>query len=290
MNWFKDKKNLPIIIVAAVVIVVGATVGILFATGVLPPQSQTASTPAPATAAPGAPAAPGTPGAPAVPGAPAAPVGATAGPTPGSAATPPSPGPANPANPAGASRMSPGKGQPLSAKAGAKTGPKVAGAPGTGTPATVPPGVQIAETPDPFVLPSSTAKTLQQLRQEAQEAAVTPTLPILPDPFISTFHQQATSTTTGTTDQNGIPPPPPGPQDAGPNMRMAGVLYGNGIWALLETDGKTEEVQPGDTTDEGKVVSIEPNSMILMTSDNRLIKVSLSANPTGDQSANNGGM
>jgi hypothetical protein len=148
------------------------------------------------------------------------------------------------------------------------------------------PALAIAATPDPFRLPGSPAKSIGELRQEAS-VPLPERLPLLPDPFISNVH---TPSTTNPVQPNEplTPPPSEGPVDAGSNMRMAGVLYGNGIWALLEIDGNTKEVQPGDSTDEGKVISIEPNSMILRTSDNRLIKVPLSSTPTGSQSASYG--
>jgi len=196
----------------------------------------------------------------------------------------PTPPPVAPAPPATVKPVVAAKPTAPPVKPGAVVAKKPAAA---GKPAAATPSADLASTPDPFQLPGSKDISIAQARQNALTQVVQ-TLPPIPDPYISNYHDNGTRTDTGA---GGSPPPIAGPEDAGSNMRMAGVLYGNGIYALLETDGKTQSVQPGDTTDEGKVISIEPNAMILRTADNRLIKVSLSANPTGDQSAGyNSGM
>jgi len=65
---------------------------------------------------------------------------------------------------------------------------------------------------------------------------------------------------------------------------MAGVLFGDGVYAILETNGKTEAVQPGDTVEGGKVISIEADGLTIKTDDDRTIHVPLSSTPTGGSS------
>jgi hypothetical protein len=53
------------------------------------------------------------------------------------------------------------------------------------------------------------------------------------------------------------------------------------VYAILETNGKAEAVQPGDTVEGGKVVSIAADGLTIKTDDDRLIHVPLSAVSTG---------
>ncbi len=74
------------------------------------------------------------------------------------------------------------------------------------------------------------------------------------------------------------------------SMRMSGVVTSdNSIKALLERNGVSTQVQPGDTVDGSKVISIQADGLTLRTSDNRLLRVPLSGTPTGGNSPYSGG-
>ncbi len=68
------------------------------------------------------------------------------------------------------------------------------------------------------------------------------------------------------------PPPPPPPADTPqPPRRMAGVLVGSKIYAIIETNGESEIVQPGDTLKDRLAVveRIERDRVVLKTKDPR---------------------
>lgn len=78
--------------------------------------------------------------------------------------------------------------------------------------------------------------------------------------------------------------------DVSSTMRMSGVITSDtSIKALLESNGVSTQVQPGDTVDGGKVLSIQPDGLILRTADSRLVRVPLSGTPTGGNSPYGGG-
>jgi len=63
---------------------------------------------------------------------------------------------------------------------------------------------------------------------------------------------------------------------------MSGVIFtDNAIKAVLETNGVSQQVQPGDAVDGGRVISIQADGLVLRTSDNRLLRVPLSGASTG---------
>jgi len=150
---------------------------------------------------------------------------------------------------------------------GAPAVPGAPGAPGTTAP------LDVANGPDPFKVP-------QPLPDKSLQTATTrgvSSLPQIPSPFLSTWQ----------------PPKPPAPPVA-PNpvastssllagRRMAGVLYGNGVYAILETNGKSQAVQPGDTVDGGKIISIEADGITLKTLDDKVIKIPMSSSTTPSQ-------
>jgi len=56
-----------------------------------------------------------------------------------------------------------------------------------------------------------------------------------------------------------------------PQRRMAGLLYNKRLYAILETDGESQVVKPGDLTSDGKarVEVIEPDRIVLKTLDEK---------------------
>lgn len=48
-----------------------------------------------------------------------------------------------------------------------------------------------------------------------------------------------------------------------PNMRVAGILSGNGVYALIDGPGVQQVVKPGDLVGEYRVESINPDSVTL---------------------------
>lgn len=233
MDWLKDKKNQPIIIAVAIVIILGvAFCGWWFF--VRQPSSPSESTDMQAQAPPPDAPPPGSqPGAPANPGQPAAvgPPGAT---------VPAAPLPAG--QPGAPSGM---PGQPSAA------------------PASQVASVNPMETwrADPF-LPIG-YKPPKQVR-------VVP--PIRDFPFEKLFQHKRKPTKERETAE--IPQP---------SRRMAGILLGDRVYAIIETNGVTQVVQPGDyTTDRLAVVQrIEPDKVVLKTVDEkpRYVTVRMAASP-----------
>jgi len=68
-----------------------------------------------------------------------------------------------------------------------------------------------------------------------------------------------------------------------PSRRMAGILLGDRVYAIIETNGIAQVVQPGDyTTDRLAVVErIEPGKVVLKTVDEkpRYVAVRMAASP-----------
>ena len=240
MDWLKDKKNQPIIIAVAIVIILGVAFcgWWFFVRQPSQPSESTgtqAQTPPPDSAPTGAQSA-----------APANPEQPAAGTPPGAA---PPPGATAPTASAPA-------GQP-----GAPTGtPAQAGAAQPSQVASVKP----METwrADPF-LPIG-YKPPKQVR-------VVP--PIRDFPFEKLFQHQRKPTKAHQT-----------AEIQQPSRRMAGILLGDRVYAIIETNGVTQVVQPGDyTTDRLAIVQkIEPDKVVLKTVDEkpRYVTVRMAASPT----------
>lgn len=60
-----------------------------------------------------------------------------------------------------------------------------------------------------------------------------------------------------------------------PNQRVSGVLYSNGIYAILETNGNSEAVRPGQAVEGGRVISIQSDGLTLLTDNKQTVKVPL---------------
>ncbi|MGO8672105.1 MAG: hypothetical protein ACLQVD_12150 [Capsulimonadaceae bacterium] len=158
-------------------------------------------------------------------------------------------------------------------KTPAKATPKVAAKPASSSTtsgervantASVSPLAQIESGPDPFRLPNSPPKP-----PRIHPQPVVP-LPDIPDDLVATWRDVAP------------PPPPPdtfkqvnaNASDNGVHQ-MQGVLFGNGVYAILATNGKAEAVQPGDTVEGGTVVSISADGLVLKRDDGSLVPIPL---------------
>jgi hypothetical protein len=264
MNWFKDKNNLPKVIAIFVAIAVMVVVAILLVPKMsAPPTADTSTSVAtpPATVAPLVSSAPP----------------ATESTTTVSPAAAPAGSLRNPMFRAGAGRVGARGKRPYAGRAQqtavagatpAASDTKTASAAGANVD-------DVAKTPDPFRLPP-----IQGAPTQVRTASE---LPPVPNIMLTNWRPPA-------------PPKPapvqlPGgasPADAGPR-RMAGVLFGDGVFAILETSGQDQAVQPGDTVDGGKVVSIEADHLTIKTDDDRMISVPLSSTPTASQGPANYG-
>ncbi|UCH34217.1 MAG: hypothetical protein JSV65_17030 [Armatimonadota bacterium] len=86
--------------------------------------------------------------------------------------------------------------------------------------------------------------------------------------------------------QVGIPPviaqlPPEAvPRPPEERRRMAGVLWNDRVYAIIETENTVAVVQPGDTVDGGTVRSISPEALMLATTGGQEVEVPL-RNRTG---------
>lgn len=259
MNLLQDKKKLGLVIGIASVVVLAAVGFLLYYFGVFGQQQTAQTTPAPISPPPTVSAARVAPGVPHGPGA----IG-LAGHKPNSALA---------AKTAQAKKMAAAK------AASAAAAKKQALAKASGKPS--PAGKQVASdqpnpatVPDPFKLPKVPEPPVQQA-----PADWIPGVGQVPSPILTNYRNTSTN----------IKPPPsaPTPEPTSAGRRMAGVLFGNGVYAILETNGKTESVQPGDTVEGGKVISIEADGLTIKTDDDRMIKVPLSANDP-DQSTTSG--
>lgn len=74
-----------------------------------------------------------------------------------------------------------------------------------------------------------------------------------------------------------------------PNQRVSGVLYSNGIYAILETNGNSESVRPGQAVEGGRVVSIQSDGLTLLTDDKQTVKVPLAPGGGGGGGVPGGG-
>lgn len=161
----------------------------------------------------------------------------------------------------------------LVAKASSKVIKPVSGAPGTA--ATANGATPVATTvafnpsgPDPFKVPRPAGEPMPSVIPMQNQ------IPPVPNIILTTWHPQAPH-------PNGEHQLEPVQQGDGIPRRMSGVLFGDGVFAILETDGNSQEVQPGDSVQGGKVISIEADHLTIKTDDDKLINVPLSSTPTG---------
>lgn len=171
-------------------------------------------------------------------------------------AAPPSPGvpPGAPGGPPGAP-STPGAAPPNA----------TAKAPGTGTPP-----AQVGKTDDPFRVPgfpapvtSLTTAPVATLRTQVPFVYIARIAP-RPVTLISPTQGQTPFTQVSAT------------------QRVSGVLFTDtGVHAVLETNGQSQQVQPGDPVDGGKVVSIQADGLTLRRDDGTLVRVPLSGTSTG---------
>lgn len=64
-------------------------------------------------------------------------------------------------------------------------------------------------------------------------------------------------------------PPPPPPQ----NLRMAGLLWGENVWAILVHNNQGHVVKPGDVVNDYKVVAITRDTILLQRVDDETGKI-----------------
>lgn len=122
-------------------------------------------------------------------------------------------------------------------------------------------GAPAGARPDPFVIPGVRAY-------------------VPPKPSVVSFAPTPIVT-------NFVPPLPPAPRPPVtgpatvaelPNDRVSGIMLNNGVYAIMDADGQSQVVQPGDTLPGGeKVVSIQSDSVTLRTVDNQTVNLPLSA-------------
>ena len=255
MEWLKDKKNLPIVMALTVALFALAGGVIAWELGLFSGSTPVASAPTPSGGPPGAP-----------------PPGSM---PPGSMP----PGGMAPRGPGGSPGM---QGVPTGAPAGIPRG--VAGVP-TAVPAAVkkPVNTNPAVGPDPFNIPNGAIKLA---RRNALLAG--PKLPLrdaIGPLNLFQIHPPA-------------PPPVPvlpdvgngigGNTTVGPDLaaryRLSGIINGtDGINAIIEVDGQSQSVKPGDSLSDGaKVTNIQATSVTLRTTGGAAITLQLSAG-TPDQ-------
>jgi hypothetical protein len=63
--------------------------------------------------------------------------------------------------------------------------------------------------------------------------------------------------------------------------RVSGIMFSNGVYALLEQNGQTYTVQPGDMVEGDRVLSIEADGIMMKTANNVVIRVPLSEGDSG---------
>lgn len=166
-------------------------------------------------------------------------------------------------------------GPPGTAAQGTVPGQAAALAAGAKVPA---PPLNVAKGPDPFKVPGYRPFRLSQTVLDALRVRNT-----LPPVFIQQYTPKDALVTKS---KGGVQPiATQTAPEVSSTMRMSGVITSDtSIKALLESNGVSTQVQPGDTVDGGKVLSIQPDGLILRTSDSRLVRVPLSGTPTGGNS------
>lgn len=252
-EWLKDKKNLPIIAIISSVALIGALVLVLFENGTFAPRP--VDTPVSISSGPGA------------PGASRRLLGSAA----------PPPGVVAPR--LGVSSAGPGV--PSGPPVGTAPGQTAAGVGGVPAP---PAPLNAAKGPDPFKVPgyhpfrvSQAAVDALRVRNSLPPISIQryPPKDALVPPALKGGPAAQTFSLT---------------PEVSASMRMSGVITSaDSVKALLESNGVSTQVQPGDTVDGGKVLSIQPDGLTLRTADNRLVRVPLSGTPTGGNSPYGGG-
>ncbi len=178
-------------------------------------------------------------------------------------------------------QMVPGGMPPGALPPGAAPGQPVASAAGAKTPA---PPLNAAKGPDPFKVPGYHPFRVSQASVDALRVRNA-----LPPVFIQQYTPKDQLVLKTKQGAQAISPLATTPEVSS-SMRMSGVITSdNSIKALLESNGVSTQVQPGDTVDGGKVLSIQADGLTLRTSDNRLVRVPLSGTPTGGNSSYSGG-
>ena len=202
----------------------------------------------------------------------------------GSGSAPPPPAIAGPAGKLGPTAPGipggpPGSGGPIPGGPPPSNGPSGPGGPPAANAQTaakpaVPTAPRKAANADPFLVPGA-------LLPKPTIAATPPISAVLP--YVNIVRVLPKSSTS----PGGPPPIDPGtrPPEVSTTQRMSGVLFTDkGIVGLLETNGQTQQVYPGDTVNDGsaRVISIQSDGLILRRqSDNRLVRVPLSGVATG---------
>lgn len=286
MNFLNDKKNLPIIIGVAVVVLILAVGSILYFSGIIGGSgsggAQTAS-----STAPGNPSVVSGPGIPPPSDASHMMVGAPGshGPAPGAPSNTGAPqsgsgqpqtgGPGGPFGQPGPSQVAYSRGHKnnmLIGKArhaaGSHRHSPAAAAPSDGTAPAATEASNPAIGPDPFFVEAPKAATPDSI---VNGTGIHHTLPpiVISDPTL----------TNGGSLNPTLPPLPTQFQDQTPR-RVDGILRGSdGVFAVLETNGVSQTVQPGDTVDGAMVLSIDQAGVTMRTEDNHTIHVPLSDTP-----------
>ncbi len=257
MDWLKDKKNQPIAAAIAAVVIL-AVVGVFFFV-----NRSSSGGGAPAADATGAssamPPGPSAGAPPPAPGSAAGPANATAPPasTPGAPGAPTTPG----AQATGASPAQPGVG------GAAAAGAKPAG------------GVQVAV--KPMEIPRADPFMPQGYKKPSGKKKKIP-IPIADFPMPAIYNVASRPV-----DDSGMPERPQPPR------RMAGLLLDGKVFAIIESNGKTDIVQPGDTLSDRLAIveRIERDKVVLKTTGDkpRYLVVRMASSPQEAQPISSGG-
>jgi hypothetical protein len=135
-----------------------------------------------------------------------------------------------------------------------------------------------------FAAPKAGGSVLRDTRQDAKEA-------VGPDPFYVQGPEPTARPIAGPKVGNPAlyrlhskPSAPPHLQFAEDSAlkRVSGILHGaNGVFAVVETDGISRMVQPGDVVSGALVLAIQNDGIMLRTKDDRIEQVPLSSAPQG---------
>lgn len=127
---------------------------------------------------------------------------------------------------------------------------------------------------DPAVL----ERKLRELEAKAREQQELAKLAMMPS--INIYRPKASAVVSETApapDSNVAP-------EVQVNRRVAGLMWGDRVAAVLETDGRGDVVRPGDVITTGgkraRVTRIDRDAIILRTDDKKTIRVPLTASPT----------
>lgn len=160
-------------------------------------------------------------------------------------------------------------------------------APGTPMPAPgAPPAPAAPSTPAPA--PAPAAKPAVPVGPP--ELYATSTFPTRPDPFVPIYKPPPP------------PPPPPPPASfpvlpasymgqvlrtvikeapatvvAGPRRRLVGIMHDGAVWALLEINGETMIVKPGDSVQGGTIKAIGKDYLLFVTNEGKELRIPLQA-------------